>query len=71
MGVFSIRARWASKICMLTFIAGTALMLEYRNDVPDWVTDEEGKAMQKRMWDALAEVLESVEPGCVEAMLRQ
>ncbi|RAH68064.1 NAD(P)-binding protein [Aspergillus aculeatinus CBS 121060] len=40
-------------------------------DIPDWVTDEEGKAMQKRMWNALAEVLESVEPGCVEAMLRQ
>ncbi|PYI16255.1 NAD(P)-binding protein [Aspergillus violaceofuscus CBS 115571] len=41
------------------------------SDVPNWVTDEEGKAMQKRMWDAVAEVLESVEPGCVEAMLKQ
>ncbi|PYH78604.1 NAD(P)-binding protein [Aspergillus uvarum CBS 121591] len=41
------------------------------NDVPNWVTDDEGKAMQKRMWDAVAEVLESVEPGCVDAMLKQ
>ncbi|PMD31033.1 NAD(P)-binding protein [Hyaloscypha variabilis F] len=43
---------------------------EVRNDeVPTWVTDENGKQLQKRIWDDLARILNSVEPGCVDRIL--
>ncbi|OBT94465.1 hypothetical protein VE01_07240 [Pseudogymnoascus verrucosus] len=37
--------------------------------VPIWVTDEEGQKSQKLLWDAVAGELESVQPGCVKAIL--
>ncbi|KFY93115.1 hypothetical protein V498_04559 [Pseudogymnoascus sp. VKM F-4517 (FW-2822)] len=37
--------------------------------VPSWVTDEEGKKSQKILWDAIASELESVQPGCVKAIM--
>ncbi|KFY90539.1 hypothetical protein V500_05143 [Pseudogymnoascus sp. VKM F-4518 (FW-2643)] len=37
--------------------------------VPSWVTDGEGKKSQKLLWEAIASELESVQPGCVEAIL--
>lgn len=38
-------------------------------EVPDRVTDEEGRLLQKRMWEHFAKILDSVEPGCVERVL--
>ncbi|OBT82420.1 hypothetical protein VE02_09390 [Pseudogymnoascus sp. 03VT05] len=37
--------------------------------VPGWVTDEEGQKSQKILWEAVASELESVQPGCVKAIL--
>ncbi|KFY40148.1 hypothetical protein V494_03621 [Pseudogymnoascus sp. VKM F-4513 (FW-928)] len=37
--------------------------------VPSWVTDEEGQKSQKLLWDAVASELESIQPGCVKAIL--
>lgn len=37
--------------------------------VPSWVTDDEGKAVQKRAWDDIAKELERIEPGCVQRLL--
>jgi hypothetical protein len=34
--------------------------------VPSWVTDDEGKKWQQHSWETIAEVLKSIEPGCVE-----
>ncbi|KAK4118254.1 NAD(P)-binding protein [Parathielavia appendiculata] len=36
-------------------------------DVPDWVKDD--TTMQKRTWEAIANELETAEPGCVARML--
>lgn len=36
--------------------------------VPAWVTNEEGKTLQKGIWDELASILESVQPGCVSQL---
>jgi hypothetical protein len=46
-------------------------MLTYdaRSQVPSWVTDEEGKQAQKRIWDDIANELESIERGCVKRIL--
>ncbi|KAF7865184.1 hypothetical protein EAF04_006161 [Stromatinia cepivora] len=41
------------------------------NKVPSWVTDVDGKESQKLVWDAIASELETIEPGCVEKILRQ
>ncbi|RAL12595.1 NAD(P)-binding protein [Aspergillus homomorphus CBS 101889] len=38
-------------------------------DVPSWVTDEKGKAMQERLWNALAKKVESIQPGCIADLL--
>jgi len=40
--------------------------LSVRADVPDWVKDEDGKAMQKNVWEKVADELEKTEPGCVK-----
>ncbi|GIC86097.1 putative short-chain dehydrogenase/reductase family protein [Aspergillus udagawae] len=40
------------------------------NAVPSWVTDEEGKKWQQHSWETIAEELESIEPGCVERILK-
>ncbi|RHZ64511.1 hypothetical protein CDV55_106662 [Aspergillus turcosus] len=40
------------------------------NDLPSWVTDEEGKKWQQHSWEAIAEELESIEAGCVENILK-
>ncbi|RLL96007.1 hypothetical protein CFD26_104584 [Aspergillus turcosus] len=40
------------------------------NDVPSWVTDEEGKKWQQHSWEAIAEELESIEAGCVKKVLK-
>ncbi|KFY13238.1 hypothetical protein V492_03384 [Pseudogymnoascus sp. VKM F-4246] len=37
--------------------------------VPSWVTDEEGQKSQKLLWDAVSSELESIQPGCVKAIL--
>lgn len=37
----------------------------FRNAVPSWVTDNEGKKWQQHSWETIAGVLESIEPGCV------
>jgi hypothetical protein len=37
--------------------------------VPSWVTDEEGKQAQKRVWDDIANELDSIEPDCVKKIL--
>ena len=37
--------------------------------MPSWATDEEAKALQKRIWDDVAKELEAVEPGCVKKIL--
>ncbi|KAF4181406.1 hypothetical protein CNMCM7927_000642 [Aspergillus lentulus] len=38
-------------------------------EMPSWVTDDEGKKWQQHSWEAIAEVLESIEPGCVERIM--
>jgi len=38
-------------------------------EVPDRVTDEEGRQLQKRIWEDLAKILDSVKPGCIEGVL--
>jgi hypothetical protein len=40
-----------------------------RDGVPSWITDEEGKKSQKAVWEAIANELESIEPGCVKKVL--
>ncbi|KAG7130349.1 Short chain dehydrogenase atnD like protein [Verticillium longisporum] len=37
-----------------------------RHWVPDWAKHEGGEALQKGIWDQTVDVLESIEPGCVE-----
>ncbi|KIX04845.1 uncharacterized protein Z518_05716 [Rhinocladiella mackenziei CBS 650.93] len=39
------------------------------NQVPEWVTNEEGKQAQKRVWDDIAKELDSLMPGCVKILL--
>ncbi|PKY03442.1 NAD(P)-binding protein [Aspergillus campestris IBT 28561] len=34
--------------------------------VPTWLTDREGQKLQKDIWEELVEMLESVQPGCIE-----
>ncbi|KAI9148326.1 Short chain dehydrogenase FGM9 [Paramyrothecium foliicola] len=33
--------------------------------IPDWVTDENGKDWQKKVWDQLFNELERIQPGCL------
>ncbi len=40
-----------------------------RHQIPEWVKDEEGKVLQKKMWDGVAKELNQVAPGCVERAL--
>lgn len=40
-----------------------------RNQVPNWVTDEEAQKVQKRVWDDVAKELESTQPGCVKRVV--
>jgi hypothetical protein len=42
-----------------------------REKVPNWITDEEGKASQKHVWEIIAKELESVVPGCVKRILEE
>ncbi|KAH8653628.1 hypothetical protein BX600DRAFT_489307 [Xylariales sp. PMI_506] len=37
--------------------------------VPEWVTDDEGKALQKKIWEDIAKELDIIVPGCVEKAL--
>ncbi|OBT63706.1 hypothetical protein VE03_06189 [Pseudogymnoascus sp. 23342-1-I1] len=37
--------------------------------VPSWVTDEEGKKSQNILWEAIAGELETIQPGCMKAVL--
>lgn len=37
--------------------------------IPESVTSEKGRLLQKRIWEDLANILESVEPGCVGKVL--
>ncbi|KFY31547.1 hypothetical protein V493_01004 [Pseudogymnoascus sp. VKM F-4281 (FW-2241)] len=37
--------------------------------VPAWVTDEEGMKSQKLVWDVITSELESIQPGCLKAIL--
>ena len=39
--------------------------------MPSWITDEEGKVSQKRVWEVIAKELESIEPGCVKKILEE
>lgn len=36
--------------------------------VPDWVSNTEGKRMQKDIWDELVVRVEAVQPGCVSQL---
>ncbi|KAJ5116633.1 hypothetical protein N7456_000981 [Penicillium angulare] len=36
--------------------------------VPTWVTNQEGRTLQKGIWDELTTMLESVQPGCVSQL---
>ncbi|UKZ82536.1 hypothetical protein TrVFT333_010325 [Trichoderma virens FT-333] len=43
---------------------------EIREDhIPDWVTNESGKVLQKQIWTELLEKLETIQPGVVTAVL--
>jgi hypothetical protein len=44
-------------------------MFRGSEEVPERVTDEKGRQVQKRIWDDLTKILNSVEPGCVERVL--
>lgn len=52
----------------ITFVDAN-IKCDIRNVVPSWITDEESKQAQKRVWDGIAKELERVEPGCVERIL--
>ena len=45
------------------------LTFHHSVEVPDSVTDEKGRLLQKRIWEDLAKILDAVEPGCVERVL--
>lgn len=36
--------------------------------VPAWLTNEEGQKLQKRIWEELVSMLESVQPGCISGL---
>ena len=40
-----------------------------RAGLPSWLTDEEGKRSQKRVWEIITNELGSVELGCVNELL--
>lgn len=42
---------------------------DYRDILPDWITDDAGKKSEKSAWDALARELEAIEPGCLAKIL--
>ncbi|KAI8966281.1 putative short-chain dehydrogenase/reductase family protein [Daldinia sp. FL1419] len=39
------------------------------HQVPSWVKDEQGRKQGKLIWDEIAEVLETIEPGCLSRVL--
>ncbi|KAF7924189.1 uncharacterized protein EAE97_010801 [Botrytis byssoidea] len=41
------------------------------NVIPSWVTDLDGRKSQKIVWDAIAEELETIEPGSVEKIFKR
>lgn len=43
----------------------------FRDVVPSWITDEEGKQSQQYVWDLIATELESIESGCVKRILQE
>jgi hypothetical protein len=45
------------------------LIYDSRKQLPDWAKDDEAIVLQKRIWDDVAKILESVEPGCVKEIL--
>lgn len=47
----------------------SALTARHRQEVPDWMTNADGMIWQSKVWDSIAEKLESVQPGCIEAAL--
>lgn len=38
--------------------------------VPEWVSDEEGQRLQKKIWKELVDRLEGVQPGCISQLER-
>ena len=36
---------------------------------PDWVVNEDGQQLQRKVWEELVERLEKVQPGCVSSQL--
>ncbi|PON21384.1 short-chain dehydrogenase [Trichoderma gamsii] len=44
---------------------------EIREDhIPEWMTDESGKVLQKQIWTELAERLDKIQPGVVAAIIQ-
>ncbi|KAK1242778.1 hypothetical protein MKX08_005590 [Trichoderma sp. CBMAI-0020] len=44
---------------------------EIRDDhIPEWMTDESGKVLQKQIWTELAERLDNIQPGVVAAAIQ-
>ncbi|KFA78602.1 hypothetical protein S40288_11200 [Stachybotrys chartarum IBT 40288] len=48
------------------YIASCKISVE---ELPDWVTNEEARKDQKRVWDVLCAELNRIEPGCISKML--
>ncbi|KAK7995925.1 hypothetical protein PG991_015392 [Apiospora marii] len=46
------------------FLSGCAIKEEW---VPDWITDEQGKRIEDRIWEELAARLEGIQSGCIHA----
>lgn len=44
------------------------LLVFSRDHVPDWMTDESGKVLQKQIWAELVERLEKIQPGVANAL---
>lgn len=42
----------------------------FRDHLPEWMTDESGKVLQKQIWTELVERLDKIQPGVVAAVIQ-
>lgn len=70
MGAFFSPARSMSEESPERLSCSIADMLTIQSDeLPGWITNEEGTRSEKEVWEIIARGLESAEPDCVNSIL--
>ena len=69
MGSMSLIARLSSEYCYKVPRRDLSLTDDGSHYVPDWICNDSGKTIQKRLWQEVSQMLDGIEPGCVNRAL--